>query len=279
MGDNKSNKDRFWNLALPIGANGNRDFAVASIVLKEFKYVNQLQAIQDLLDRHQELATARGAEIDELIARDEFPSYIHADMHNDTVTDRVIQSSYEDSVHSMAAVALIAPFIESMFSHTFRNIGELLSSEKAVPIEHERWQRASKDTWDCRYVWTKGGRQKNIVNGIIQMAEATKMTEYLPDDLQPTLEAIFAYRNKMFHCGLEWPLEERKKFEKQIADREWKKDWFLISYTNHQPWCYYMSPSFVEHSISTCENIVRGIGRFGNAIYAKRFRTEEETNA
>ena len=39
--------------------------------------------------------------------------------------------------------------------------------------------------------------------------------KYLPDDLEPTLSALFAYRNAMFHSGFEWPRKELERFEKK----------------------------------------------------------------
>ena len=35
----------------------------------------------------------------------------------------------------------------------------------------------------------------------------------LPGDLEITLRALFAYRNKMLHCGFEWSEDETTKFE------------------------------------------------------------------
>ena len=62
------------------------------------------------------------------------------------------------------------------------------------------------------------------MNGILQLLDAIDMADHMPDDLRPMLSALFEYRNKMFHLGLEWPLEERQRFDKRLS--KWPREWF-----------------------------------------------------
>ena len=41
-----------------------------------------------------------------------------------------------------------------------------------------------------------------------------EVREYMPDDLETTLAALFSYRNEMFHFGFEWSTKELERFER-----------------------------------------------------------------
>ena len=86
------------------------------------------------------------------------------------------------------------------------------------------------------------------------------MTDYLPRDVRQTLEALFEYRNKMFHYGLEWPLSETKKFEKRA--NSWPEEWFHVSWRGTQPWIFCMSSEFIDHCLQVIEAIINGLGDF-----------------
>ena len=71
--------------------------------------------------------------------------------------------------------------------------------------------------------------------GIVQLAEAIDLKKHLPDDLDRTLPILFEYRDKMFHCGLEWPDIDRKEFANLIAPRGWS-DCFTRTEPGSDPW-------------------------------------------
>ena len=102
----------------------------------------------------------------------------------------------------------------------------------------------------------------------MQLIDAVEMTNYMPDDLRVTLSALFAYRNKMFHGGFEWPLEERQRFARQLSRSGWPEDWFSTAMSGGKPWIFYMSPIFVTHCLDRMEQVIEGIGKF----YKERFR-------
>ena len=95
---------------------------------------------------------------------------------------RVHSSVYQGAAHSMAAVGMIAPLIESAFKQALRRMERDWSGQK----------------------------------GIISCVGEIGMKEYMPDDIKVTLQALFDYRNAMFHSGFEWPIEERERFEKNL---------------------------------------------------------------
>ena len=63
--------------------------------------------------------------------------------------------------------------------------------------------------WDCRYA----SSGKNLVNGIIELADAIDLTADLPAGLRNTLSALFGYRTKIFHLGFEWSVSQRATFD------------------------------------------------------------------
>lgn len=134
---------------------------------------------------------------------------------------------YQDATHSMAAIGMIAPFIESAFRRLLAFYGkDLRSSDKAARI--------------------------------LTLVEETNLGSYFPDHLGTTLPAIFEYRNQMFHNGLEWSAEARDIFKSKVLSSELCSGWFEEAGAGDEAWMYYMSPAFVDHCIETMEQIVRG---------------------
>ena len=89
------------------------------------------------------------------------------------------------------------------------------------------------------------------------------MKEYLPPDLEPTLSALFEYRNKMLHGGFEWATNELKKFERLVDADRWPPDWFSSATSDGEPWMFYMTSAFVDHCLEMAEWVIRGIEQFG----------------
>ena len=141
-------------------------------------------------------------------------------------------SCYQDAAHSMAAVGMIAPLIESAFRAAFRSI------ENELP-------------------------RRNLVRTIVKRVEEVGMKDYLPADLETTLSALFEYRNKMFHGGFEWSSEELKKFERMLEEDHRPHDWFSMATSDDEPWMFYMTPAFVDRCLEMAEGVIRGIEKFG----------------
>ena len=141
------------------------------------------------------------------------------------------RSVYENAARSMAAVGMLAPLVESLFER----LADILN--KTTPYR--------KDTVDSILI-------------LVKEEEVTSM----PDDLESTLRALFEYRNKMFHHGLEWPPCERQKFERRISDAEWPASWFHQARDANGPWIFYLSPEFISHCLDTIETVMDGVGTF-----------------
>ena len=208
------------------------DFEYIHFPLEEFNYDAQLVAINGLLHR-QEIAdqdlSDRIREADEAARQTRGRANEYA---TDVYVELAEMSCYQAAAHSMAAVGMIAPLIESVFRAAFRSLG------KDLP-------------------------QWNLVNNIVKRAEEVGMKAYLPADLEPTLSALFTYRNKMFHGGFEWSPEELQRFERRLDENRWRPDWFSRATVDGEPWMFYMTSSFVDHCLEMAEQVIKGITQFG----------------
>ena len=208
----------------------NRDWA--HIELRVLDVEAQLLAIKSLIRRNRQADEDLNRRIDDLRKQDQ--------QGNDFWVDDIYQSFFQDVAHSMAAVGMLAPFIEALFTAIFPR----LPDEKA------------KD-------------KQGIVKATTQLAESSGLAQFFPDDYEKTLDALFLYRNKMFHNGFIWPLDVRKKFQKTIKERGWPCNWFEETIhkdpcekgDKEMPWIFCMSADFIEHCLLTVENILDGYGK------------------
>ena len=144
-------------------------------------------------------------------------------------------SVFQGAAHSMAAVSMLAPLIESAF--------------KDVCLKIKRPIRLPE------------GQTGGLVADFMKVGREEGLTvDYLPHDLRSTLEAIFEYRNKMLHCGFEWPSDEISKFD---ARREsWPCAWFKHSSVDDDVWMFFMSRTFISHCLDMTREVVDGIDDF-----------------
>lgn len=238
------------------------DHDAAYELLDALDYDAQLYAIRTLLQRHREADQQLVDEIKRLEVR---ANELHGEANEYAVAfliDHYHGSVYQDAAHSMAAVGMLAPFVESIFYHAFQGIRQQTQSGLGAISSHDRWQQPTEDQWDCHFVWKRGKRSGNLVEGILQLSEATGLHTYLPATLRHTLQALFEYRNKMFHCGFEWPVHERAGFQRRIAESGWPTDWFATATHGGKPWVFYMASVFIEHCLESIEGVITGIGAF-----------------
>lgn len=234
------------------------DRAFASLVLGSMDYEAQLLAIRSSLHRHRvadgelsskmqalEVAARRLVGLANARAVDEYGEHFHA-------------SVFQDAAHSMAAVGMLAPLIESMLKRAFLGIRDFLVQRQDPLIHSVRPHMPEALRWKCQCV--RGGRE-DLVRGVLELVDDLGLSTFLPNDLKATLEALFGYRNKNLHCGFEWPEDELRKFDERFA-REWPPHWFTSAKTGSQPWIFYMSDAFVDHCLTTVDAILDGLGRF-----------------
>lgn len=221
----------------------------------------QLYAIAGALRRNKE-AEAKVLEsinaMDEQIAAyagndDQYA--MHMDNHR---VDLLHGSVFSDAAHSMAAVGMLAPFVESLFAAVF----EAIRKEQAGEDQHARQKVFEDAYWNPQIVFRKGEFGNDLVSGIGELAEDVGLKPFLPDGYHKTLTALFAYRNNMFHNGFEWPLETRNKFLNRMKNKHWPCHWFKRSSTGDEPWIFYMSDVFIAHCLKMIDQVLEGVGRY-----------------
>ena len=131
------------------------------------------------------------------------------------------------------------------------------------------------DRWDCHLVIRDGRASKDVTEGVLQLSEAVGLDRLLPQGFAEMLRALFLYRNRMFHLGLEWPQRERAKFAEQVGD--WPDGWFRHSSHGDDPWIFYMSESFIEEWVSTAERLIDAFGAFARSIVDETCPSDDGT--
>jgi hypothetical protein len=239
----------------------NRDSA--RNLLDDLSLEAQLLAIKSLIDRNGQADQALLQSIKQLsdeakVAKEEYSAHLVG-----LWTEEMYQSVFQDAAHSMSAVGMLAPFMESLFVAIFRGLRGRYPKMDQSLTQGERTRRMQTGFWDPHFVVEEdGSTRRDIVAGIGQISEAIGLTASMPGHYLTTLRALFAYRNKMFHNGLEWPLDERQKFSKLLLEKKWPSEWFLQSTSNDAPWIFYMSQVFIDHCLETIDEVLEGVGAF-----------------
>lgn len=237
-----------------------RDFAC--LVLPNLDYDAQLNAIRRMLRRNREDERFLSSEIKQIEQVAKTTSGLRNERASEELIDRIHSSIYQDAAHSMAAVGMIAPLVESIFFQVFQGVCNHFEETKKKPISHDRWGMPASVQWDCHYILKSGQHKKNLIEGIFQLADAVELSKYLPSDLQQTLQALFEYRNKMFHLGFEWPINERSRFQKRIKDAGWPSGWFSQATSGDKPWIFYLTANFIDQCMNKIDYTITGIGDF-----------------
>ena len=200
-----------------------------------YDYISQIYAIRVLLSSNDHADTQLQAQIKRA---DQIARNTSGDA-NDLAVEAYIElahnSIYQAAAHSMAAVATLAPLIESIFKTTCQCLGRELPNK---------------------------GSKGNFASRIMKFVDddSIGLKPYMPSDLKSTLEALFTYRNAMFHNSFEWPPTERERFAKQLS--QWPDGWFNAATLDDEPWIFYMSSEFVDHCLDVVEKVLRGLKRF-----------------
>jgi hypothetical protein len=228
----------------------------------------QLEAINGVLRRNHAASQAVSAQIEELRQEAETYRGPYQDRLVDEHVDAIFRSSYSEAANSMAAIGMIVPMLESVYSQSFYSLGEMFEAKTMKPPAHQRWDRAGDHPkrWNCQvYFGEDGGAHQDIIRGIRQISAATGLIEHLPSDTSNWIDAMLTYRNKMFHGGFEWSLAQRDQFEKQIAERRWDR-FFESATTNGKPWIFYLTDEAIAEMPTRMEAILDGMGRFAKSL-------------
>ena len=241
----------------------NRDQAL--FLIRERDLEAQLLAIRGALSRNQQSDAAVAAEIKEL--DEQIRTYAGGDQRyqmylQDQWIDALHDTAFQDAAHSMAAVGMLAPFVESLFVSIFRGLREYGQSNNNVSSDDPKTAASSNEAWDPQSEFDHQRRRRGVVNGILHVSSTTGLAKYLPSSYDKTLNALFAYRNKMFHLGFEWPKDKRMKFDRRVRSDEWPAEWFRKATRGDKPWIFYLSDEFITHCLKTIDEVLEGVGAY-----------------
>lgn len=204
----------------------------ALLVIGERDFESHLVAIRDLLRRNRESDRATAEKIKELAKQlrasdggdSEDERYL-----GDYYADESYRTAFQDAAHSMAAVGMLAPLIESLFVSIFGGLRKLSRDKPLISNENPRIAALHDQFWNPRFEIKSQSNRRGIVTGIRQLANAIELSKHLPPDYDKTLAALFHYRHMMFHNGFEWFSEEGTRFRQLIQSSGWPADWFKES--------------------------------------------------
>lgn len=255
--------NRFKSDGFPRFEVSNRDQALFLIGERDLEA--QLLAIKGVLHQNRQADEAVSENIKELdrYIRGHTGDNEEYQMHIESQwVDALHGSVFQDAAHSMAAVGMLAPLVESLLVSIFSALRERQHEDGNARAADARTAASQVDFWDPHFVFERGGRRIDLVAGTKQLAASIGLAEFLPDGYDTMLSALIAYRNKMFHHGLEWPIEERWKFDERLRSESWPAEWFQKSISGGEPWIFYMSATFIEHCLAIIDQILEGVGTF-----------------
>lgn len=234
----------------------------ACVVLPELNYDSQLIAVRHLLKVHENVNQELLSEINALEESEKNSHGRICEYFQFEREEKLENSVYQSAAHSMSAVGMLAPLMESVFHQAFHGIHEKLFTDEEISIDHIRSKIKDAKKWDCHFVFDEKLTKKDLVGGIIQLSDATGLKQFLPHDIEMVLRVLFSYRNKMFHCGFEWPMEERICFWECIQNGYWPENWLDKATIGNEPWIIYLTGEFIQHCINTTEKVIEALGNF-----------------
>ncbi|TBE02316.1 hypothetical protein [Rhizobium ruizarguesonis] len=228
----------------------------------------QLRAVRLMISRNRQAGEAFSKAIEDDAAEVRTYDGPHDDHWVNQHVDMIHESVYRDAAESMAAIGMIAPLVESTLGQSLAALGDMYDRNNISPGKQERWTRAQKHKarWNCQFYYNDKKEEKNnIILGMPQLAGACGLDKFLSQEFMSWFEAMFTYRNSMFHGGFEWTVDRRELFEKSVEKNGWDR-FFSCSTTNGRPWIYYIKDEAIDALPTMVENMLDSLGRFTKSL-------------
>ena len=200
------------------------DWGRMALVISGANYHAQLDAVRKFLSSQKEVESQLKEDLRRAEQRVKAASGDLYDLLNEDLIGRWESSVYEDATRSIAAAVMLAPLVESLL-------------QRLALVTHGEWS---------------GQNVPSKIMGLMKDCELSP----IPGEFERTLRALFKYRNNMLHWGLEWPLDDRRKFPELIRDSGWSESWFNCSDDGEGPWIFYLTDEFVSHCLDTFDLIL-----------------------
>lgn len=225
----------------------------------------QMAAVRSLIHRNREADAALDEEIAGLAAQVQTVEEHEAGIVECLWVGQMEHSVFQDAANSMAAVGMLAPMFEALFTNLFAALGQAAAPKLVFPSTNDgltdRKRRVNGDHWDPHVVFDSKGRREDLVAGIRQLAADTGLEPLLPKDYGKVITGLFLYRNMMFHNGFEWPVERRAAFAAQVKNQNLPEDWFRHSFRDGEPWIYYMTTTYVDRCLVLVDEVLTAVGQ------------------
>jgi hypothetical protein len=125
------------------------DYALYCVLDGGVNYIAQISAARDLLHRQKQADESLQGEMTKIT---EFIKKTGSTRAIDEYGEHFYAQVYQDAAHSMAAVGMLAPLMESMFDQSFAGIRLLCETGRvAISSSHPRWGQQSRKKWDCHF--------------------------------------------------------------------------------------------------------------------------------
>ncbi|CUX06668.1 Yma [Agrobacterium tumefaciens str. B6] len=244
----------------------DRDYA--HYLIADLDLEAQLIAIRAIIARNAAAAKDASDQIDKMAEWARQSKGRVSDHATDLWVDEMHASVYSDAAASMAALGMFAPLIESIFTHTFRALHRMYRSSETPFPAHERWTRLPEemiDRWSANIYVDVEAARTDLPAGIKQLSHAVGLSKFITKSDFRLVNALLNYRNRMFHMGFEWPLEDRQKFEKLVNQNRWET-FFTSSRHGNEPWIFYLTDSTVDGLPDWVDELITKIGLFARSL-------------
>jgi len=189
--------------------------------------------------------------------REFHPAYEPADAHADVIS----RAHHESALRTLSIAGVYAPSLEGLLRQQFTSLREPydspnMSLENLVKNEaNRRWCIYDDDPdsfWEIdKIVEENGCVRKNIVEGFAQLRDALSVGKFFEQDDIRCFEALFAFRNKVFHNGYYWPMSERLIFLGRIKEMAWT-DLFDWCTEGEDPGIFHFTKFMEKKLFDTC---------------------------
>ncbi len=222
----------------------------------------QFVAIRGVLARNKAAEASLEAEILEIVEMARKAEGRSTRRLDDLRSERLQESVYQDAAHSMAACGMLAPLLEAVFARMFQAIGRETGWPTASDVRQKRVRGEGSGFWNPQiYYDDKAERKDNLILGTVQLAKETGLFGELPDDFALVIKALFSYRNRMFHNGFEWPVEQRESFDRMIGGDKMPADWFSRSTSGEKTWIIYIAEPLTRRCLALFDEVLEAGGR------------------
>jgi hypothetical protein len=229
----------------------------ANVLLGPIEIDMQLLAIRSLLQRNRAEDARLLTELEEIERRARSLTGWANEFASDDYGEALYRTVYQDGTHALAALGLVAPLIESVLIRLFRYVPRMV--DPATP-RHPRWDAIDAEKkWNCKFRLDEetGEWKEDVIGGVNQLAKVL-VPSYLGRNDRRRLEALFRYRNNMFHNGMEWPEDKATAFDKFA--KECPAGWFTSARRGDRPWIFYMTGAFTDDCLALLARFTENVG-------------------